>query len=259
MNQSQRLTHLLDYFISENPEYQNVEIFQDLQEQKNLLRGLMNRRPPLPISPEILTIQDDYLQEELKGKVVSLSSLTPVKPHIYLWQGDITTLGVDGIVNAANSDMLGCFHPCHGCIDNFIHTFSGVQLRLACYEIMKIQNKPESTGKAKITSAYNLPSNYVIHTVGPIVRDKLEPYHREGLKKCYESCLELAVKEGLHSIAFCCISTGEFRFPQKVACDIAVETVTGFLKKNKGKIDVIFNVFKDKDLELYEEKLATLS
>lgn len=258
MNQEERLSYLLDYFISENPEHQNIQIPHQLQEQKNLLRGLMNIRPAKEIDKEILSMQDDYLQEELKGKVVSLSTLSPVKPHIYLWQGDITTLGIDAIVNAANSDMLGCFHPCHKCIDNIIHSFSGVQLRLACAEIMDKQGRPESTGNAKITSGYNLPCNYVIHTVGPIVRNQegLQIYHKQGLQKCYEACLNLALEEGLTAIAFCCISTGEFHFPQDIACDIAVETVTNFLEKHPNSLDVVFNVFKDEDLALYEKKLS---
>lgn len=256
MNQQQRLNYLLQYFLTESPQGKHIPLPKNTHDQKNLLRSLMNIRPPLPIKNQILEVQNTYLQEELHDKIVSLSSLTPIKPNLYLWQGDITTLGVDAIVNAANSDMLGCFQPCHSCIDNIIHTYAGVQLRIACHEIMFLQGKQETTGNAKITSAYNLPSNYVIHTVGPIVRTTLDTHHKEGLQKCYESCLHLALDKKLHSIAFCCISTGEFHFPQDVACDIATETVATFLKKHPNQLDVIFNVFKDEDLKLYEAKLT---
>lgn len=256
MKQEERLSYLLDYFLSENVEHQNISFPDDINGQKNILRGLMNFRPPMPLNPEILEMQDAYLQEELSSRIVPLSTLTPIKENLYLWQGDITTLAVDGIVNAANSDLIGCFHPNHGCIDNAIHTFSGVQLRLACHELMEKQGRPETTGNAKITPAFNLPSKYVLHTVGPIVRGDLELFHKDGLQKCYEACLELALKENLKSLAFCCISTGEYHFPNKVACEIAVTTVEAFQKKHKGALDVIFNVFKDEDLKLYEEKLS---
>lgn len=254
MTQQERLSTLLDFLMSEIPSYENKEKPTQLSEQKNLLRALMNIRQPRPIPENILEIQDDYLQEEMKGNIISLSTLTPIRPNQYIWQGDITTLGVDAIVNAANSDLLGCFRPGHSCVDNIIHTASGMQLRLACHELMEKQGKPEATGNAKITPAYNLPSKHVIHTVGPIVRDKLELFHKQGLEKCYQSCLELALEHELHSIAFCCISTGVFHFPQDIACDIATETVASFLNKYPNSINVIFNVYKDEDLALYQKK-----
>ncbi len=256
MTHSARIAYLLDYFLSENPEHQNIAVPSDEEGQKHILRGLVNQRPPLPINPEILAMEDAYLQEELQGKVVDFSSLSPVKDNLYLWQGDITTLAVDAIVNAANSDMIGCFHPCHSCIDNIIHTKAGIQLRLDCQELMDRFGRPEATGNAKITSAYNLPSQYVIHTVGPIVHGKLELYHQDALERCYRSCLSVAMEEKIQSIAFCCISTGEYHFPQKEACDIAVDTVTSFLKEHNSSMNVIFNVFKDEDLKLYEKKLS---
>lgn len=255
MNQKERVAYLLDYFLSENPEHQNIQVPPTLEEQKLLLRGLLNLRHPMPLSDEILAMEDAYLAEE-QGEIVHLEDLTPVKPGLYLWQGDITTLAVDAIVNAANNALLGCFYPNHGCIDNIIHTKAGVRLRLACQELMEKQGRPEATGTAKITSGYNLPSKWVIHTVGPIVSGDLEQFHRDHLKNCYLSCLELAVKEGVRSLAFCCISTGEFRFPQEEACDIAVSTVEGFLAEHPDKIQVIFNVFQDKDCELYGQRLS---
>lgn len=256
MTQTEKVAYLLDYFLSENLENQNVSVPKDLQGQKDLLRGLLNQRHPAPVPMGILAMEDAYLLEELGDSTVSLSSLNPVAPHLYLWQGDITTLAVDGIVNAGNSDLLGCFYPNHGCIDNIIHTKAGIRLRLACQEIMEKQGRPEATGTAKITPGFNLPCKYVLHTVGPRIDGTLENYHRDALKNCYLSCLELAVKEGLKSLAFCCISTGEFRFPQKEACRIAVNTVEEFLGKHPGSIEVIFNVFQDKDYELYQQRLS---
>ena len=182
-----------------------------------------------------------------------LKDLTPVRPGLYLWQGDITTLAVDAIVNAANSQMLGCFVPCHGCIDNAIHTYAGVQLRLECARLMARQEEP--TGCAKITKAYNLPCRYVLHTVGPIISGAVTQADRELLASCYRSCLELAESNGLHSVAFCCISTGEFRFPNELAAEIAIQTVGEWQRQNPEKIKVIFNVFKDSDYEIYKRLL----
>lgn len=254
MNQTQRLTQLLDYFLSENPEHQNIAVPQTESEQKKLLRGLMNLRPALPFPQEMMDIQDQYLQAELAENILDFSSLSPVEGNLYLWQGDITRLHIDGIVNAGNSALLGCFYPCHGCIDNVIHSFSGVQLRLACAELMEKQGHPESTGCAKITPGFNLPCNYVLHTVGPIVQGALEDKHREALKNSYLSCLRLATEQGLNSLAFCCISTGEFRFPQQEACDIAVSVVREYVSKTDSKLKVLFNVFQDEDMRLYAEK-----
>ncbi len=179
-----------------------------------------------------------------------------IKTFHYLWQGDITTLPCDAIVNAANSEMLGCFGPCHGCIDNAIHTFAWVQLRLKCAEIRKKQGHREETGKAKITPGYNLPCKYILHTVGPIVRGSLTKRDCGLLASCYRSCLELAEQSGVKSIAFCCISTGEFRFPNDKAAEIAVKTVKDFKSRSHSKIKVVFNVFKELDYGIYRELLG---
>ena len=209
----------------------------------------------MKISVEYLKAEDKLLRKLTAEKgITDITDLQPIEKNIYLWQGDITTLKCDAIVNAANSGMTGCYNPCHNCIDNCIHTFAGVRLRLKCAEIMKLQGYEEPTGKAKITPAYNLPCKYVIHTVGPIVQSRLTEKHRMLLKSCYESCLELAVSNEIKSIAFCCISTGVFGFPQDKAAGIAVQTVREFLKNHD--IEVIFNVFKDADYELYRQLLG---
>lgn len=227
----------------------------DEKEQFQLYRSLVNVRPAMKISAEYLKSEDKLLQKLTAQKgITDIADLQPVGKNIYLWQGDITTLKCDAIVNAANSGMTGCYHPCHNCIDNCIHTFAGVRLRLKCAEIMDLQGHEEPTGKAKITPAYNLPCKYVIHTVGPIVQGRLTEKHRELLKSCYESCLELAVMKGIKSIAFCCISTGVFGFPQDKAAEIAVQAVREFLKNHD--IEVIFNVFKDADYEIYRQLLG---
>lgn len=201
-------------------------------------------------------MQDDYLQEELRLKTITdIDELLPVAPDICLRQGDITTLKCDGIVNAANSQMLGCFCPNHGCIDNAIHTFAGVQLRNECADLMRAQGAEEPTGHAKITKAYNLPCKYVLHTVGPIVYGKLTERHEKLLADCYRSCLALADKNGLQSIAFCGISTGEFHFPNERAAQIAVQTVTEYKILTGSKIKVVFNTFKRCDYDIYAKLL----
>ena len=201
-------------------------------------------------------VQDEYLKEQLRLKgITDIAGLKSVAPDICLWKGDITTLKCDAIVNAANSQLLGCFCPNHGCIDNAIHTFAGVQLRLECAKIMKAQGREEPAGQAKITKAYNLPCKYVIHTVGPIVCGSLTQKHEKLLAGCYHSCLKLAEAKGLQSIAFCCISTGEFRFPNERAAEIAIKTVTEYKRQTQSKIKVIFNVFKDCDYEIYARLL----
>ena len=226
-------------------------------DKRRLFRALVNVRMPKAASKEFLQIQDEYLQEELQLKgVTDIADLNPIAPDICLWQGDITTLKCDAIVNAANSQMLGCFCPNHGCIDNAIHTFAGVQLRKECAEIMNAPGHEEATGKAKITSAYNLPCKYVLHTVGPIVYGKLTAKHEAELADCYRSCLELADENGLQSIAFCCISTGEFHFPNERAAEIAIETVKEYKRQTQSKIKVIFNVFKDYDYDIYARLLS---
>lgn len=255
MTQKERRIYLINRLLSEDEHYNGITIPESEAEQKRLLRSLINIRLPSPVGNDFLTIQDEYLQTAIAEKgITKLHDLTPFKDNIYLWQGDITTLECDAIVNAANSGMTGCYHPCHNCIDNCIHTFAGVRLRLKCAEIMRKQGYDEPTGKAKITPAYNLPCKYVIHTVGPIVQGRLTEKHRMLLKSCYESCLELAVLNRIKSIAFCCISTGVFGFPQDKAAEISVQTVREFLKNHD--IEVIFNVFKDADYELYRQLLG---
>ncbi len=230
MKQTERRVYLIEYLLAERGE--RIEIPNDAYNQKRLLRSLFNIR-------------------------MDIADLQPVQDDIYLWQGDITTLRCDAIVNAANSQMLGCFRPCHGCIDNAIHTFAGVQLRRNCNEIMQKQGHNEPTGQAKITPAYNLPCKYVLHTVGPIVSGRLTEEHCELLKSCYLSCLKLAEKNSCKSIAFCCISTGVFGFPQREAAQIAVDTVKRYKEENHSDIKVIFNVFKDDDYAIYNEILRS--
>ena len=256
MTQTKRREYLIRYLLDEQLKYKDTEMPDDIQAQKRLLRSLMNVRSPKPISEEFLRVQDDYLQEELSQKhITSVSDLLPLEPGIYVWQGDITTLACDAIVNAANSGMTGCYYPCHGCIDNAIHSYAGIQLRLECDAIIKAQGHEESTGTAKITEAYNLPCRYVLHTVGPIITGSLKKQDEDLLASCYRSCLALAEEYGLKSIAFCCISTGEFRFPNQRAAEIAVETVREYRKQTGSEIEVIFNVFKDIDDEIYRELL----
>lgn len=246
---------LIEYLLNENASYRDITMPTDEKEQFQLYRSLVNVRPAMKISAEYLKAEDKLLQKLTAQKgITDIADLQPIEKNIYLWQGDITTLECDAIVNAANTGMTGCYHPCHNCIDNCIHTFAGVRLRLKCAEIMDLQGHEEPTGKAKITPAYNLPCKYVIHTVGPIVQGRLTEKHRELLKSCYESCLELAVLNRIKSIAFCCISTGVFGFPQDKAAEIAVQTVREFLKNHN--IEVIFNVYKDADYELYRQLLG---
>lgn len=255
MTQEERRMYLIRALLEENPRY--PEIPPSDKQQKMLLRSLMNVRPPRPISEGFLAVQDEYLQEELRQRgITDLADLTPIGEGIYLWQGDITTLRCDAIVNAANSQLLGCFCPCHGCIDNCIHTYAGVQLRLECARLMKRQGREEETGRAKITRAYNLPCKYILHTVGPIIQGRLTKRDEELLASCYRSCLELAVRNGVDNIAFCCISTGEFHFPNDRAAEIAVQTVRKFIQEKKSGIKVIFNVFKDLDYKIYRNLLG---
>ncbi|MFR6280700.1 MAG: protein-ADP-ribose hydrolase [Lacrimispora saccharolytica] len=256
ITQGQRLDFLIRCLLNENEEYKNREIPAGQRDKRRLLRSLINVRPPVPASEEFLKVQDAYLQERLAERgVTEPENLTPVQPGIYLWQGDITTLAADAIVNAANSRMLGCFVPCHGCIDNAIHTYAGTQLRMECARIMAGQMKEEATGKAKITKAYNLPCRYVLHTVGPIIYGTVTKTDCELLAGCYRSCLELAAAYGLKSVAFCCISTGEFHFPNELAAEIAIQTVRTWQQQNSNRIEVIFNVFKDSDYEIYKRLL----
>ena len=257
MDQKDRRIKLIKSLLAERPEYRDTDIPNSADEQKQLLRGLFNVRMPGKISEELLKIQDEYLQEEAREKgITDKEELQPIEEGIYLWQGDITTLKCDAIVNAANSGMTGCYQPCHNCIDNCIHTYAGIQLRNACADIMEKQGHEEPTGQAKITPGYNLPCKYVLHTVGPVVSGPLTKEHEELLASCYRSCLELANKNGIKSIAFCCISTGVFMFPNERAAEIAVQTVKEYRKEHGKGIEVIFNVWKDIDYEIYQGLLG---
>ena len=257
MTQTQKREYLINQLLKEQPQLLTMEIPSGEQRQKALLRSLFNIRMPKPVSQEFLRVQDSYLQEEIRQKgITRFDNLRPIQQGIYLWRGDITTLAVDAIVNAANSQMLGCFVPCHGCIDNAIHTFAGVQLRLSCAELMNKQGHEEETGKAKITHAFNLPSKYVIHTVGPIVGGRLTQKDKDLLASCYRSCLELADENECRSIAFCCISTGEFHFPNDKAAEIAIRTVKEYKAQTQSKTEVVFNVFKEYDYNIYRELLG---
>lgn len=267
MNKDEKLDYLINRLIEEDTRYKAIEIPKEYGDKFNLLRSLMNVREPKKINEEFLKVQDEFLKDvSIEKGIVDVDNLDSIgillketknkhKDKIILWQGDITTLKVDAIVNAANSQMLGCFVPCHRCIDNAIHTFSGIQLRNECEEIMEEQGYLEKTGSAKITKAYNLPCKYVIHTVGPIIGDVLTHKECLELKSCYESCLSLAKENKLKSIAFCCISTGEFHFPNDKAAKIAIDSVCEFLDNNKQIEKVIFNVFKREDYKIYEELL----
>lgn len=263
MTQEEKRIFLISRLLKEQPQYMQIKIPVETEEQKKLLRSLFNIRMPDTIENAFINIQNEYLQAEIKGKgITELSELPQVDQDIYLWQGDITTLKVDAIVNAANSQMLGCFCPCHGCIDNAIHTYAGIQLRNKCNALMEEKRKiygrnyKEPTGRAMITKAYNLPCDYIIHTVGPIISERLQKSDCEQLSDCYRSCLEAALENGMKSIAFCCISTGEFHFPNDKAAQIAVKTVREFKRINKSRLEVVFNVFKDIDYEIYRALLG---
>ncbi len=261
-SEKEKLNKLLGVLLKEHPEYSHISIPESIEDKRKLLRSLMNVRMPSPLSEDVLHLQDEELAEQRDEKgVVTLDSIpvSPLDPKLRLWQGDITRLKVDAIVNAANSQMLGCFIPMHKCIDNAIHSAAGMQLREECAHIMHEQGHEEPTGKAKITHGYNLPAKWVIHTVGPIVYGDYpteEDCHL--LADCYRNCMALADDKGLKSVAFCCISTGEFHFPQEAAAEIAVATVTDYLEQHPDtSLDaIVFNVFKDTDYYLYKELLG---
>ena len=257
MNQTERRRFLIDALLDERPEYRRARVPADGEEQRLLLRALMNVRTARKCSPEFLRVQDEYLRAELDAKgITDIGSLTPVRRGLYIWRGDITTLRCDAIVNAANSGMTGCYVPNHRCIDNCIHSDAGVELREYCAELMRRQGHEEPTGAAKITPAYNLPCRYVLHTVGPIISGRVTKQDEELLASCYRSCLKLAAENGLESVAFCCISTGEFHFPNERAAEIAVKTAEEFMQKESSVRKVIFNVFKDRDEEIYRRLLG---
>lgn len=254
------LSFILKTLLDERADYADIAIPYSQHEQRELMRSLLNVRPPLPVSDAFCVAQDAELLEQRAEKGIvycNETQISGIDNRLRLWQGDITRLEVDAIVNAANSSLLGCFVPLHRCIDNAIHSAAGVQLRLECHRLMQEQGSEELTGSAKITKGYYLPVRYVIHTVGPIIQTpRPTPVQEQELASCYRSCLEIAAENRLESIAFCCISTGEFRFPQRLAAEIAVETVRDYLNSNPSSLNtVVFNVFKDDDLMIYKELL----
>lgn len=264
----EKLDFLINYLLKESEETQGITIPNNIEDKKNLWRSLCNIREPNPISKEYLQVENEYLQEELKKKnITKIEDIKSISEtikksnledsnKICLWKGDITTLQINCIVNAANSQGLGCFVPCHKCIDNQINTFAGISLRLECNEKMKERNYFLHTGNAFITKGYNLPSKYVIHTVGPIINANVTDQEINDLKNCYINSLDLAKKHKIREIAFCSISTGEFKFPKDEACKIAIKTVRNYLKENVKFFDkVVFNVFTDEDYEIYSSNL----
>lgn len=256
MNQSERRRYLIERLLDENKEYGKPAIPINTEEQKKMLRSLMNIRLPKKIDGEFLQVQDEYLKEENAQKgIVNLEDMEELQPDIYIFKGDITRLKTGAIINAANSGMTGCYNPCHNCIDNCIHTYAGIQLRNCCNDIMIKQGYEEPVGCAKITPSYNLPCDYVIHTVGPIVQGRLQEQHKKLLADCYNSCLKVADEHEVKSIAFCCISTGVFMFPNEEAAKIAVHTVRQYKADTNSDIKVVFNVFKDEDERIYRQLL----
>lgn len=274
MTQDQRLNFLVRRFREDARDYQNIPTGETAEERRTILRSLMNIRMPGMLDQETMDIQDAYLLErnaekgivspsEIETVAASLGSSHPFAPVLSIWQGDITRLAADAIVNAANSQMLGCFVPMHTCIDNCIHTYAGVQLRAECHRQMRDLRRKygadyeQPTAVPMLTGGYNLPAKHVIHVVGPIVQGSLSPALEADLASCYRNVLDLCREHELRTVAFCCISTGVFRFPNDRATEIAVETVTRWLEQNNGQIDrVIFNVFKEEDLALYGKLLC---
>ena len=258
MNQQERLNMLLQYLLEEIPYNQRPELPEKEADKERLFRSLRNLRLPKPVSEEFLHLQDAYLTESLKQRsITSINSLKSITRGIYLWQGDITTFQADAIVNAANCTLLGCFIPCHHCIDNAIHSAAGVQLREACYQIIQKQGHEEPIGCAQITRGYNLPSTYVIHTVGPTIQNDPSARNCDLLASCYESCLKLAQAKHLKTLVFCCISTGEFYFPHDLAAKIAVESVMRFQEDQDNCPEVVFDVFNREDYDQYETILRS--
>ena len=259
MTQQERLRYLLEGLVAEYKERHNeqLEIPVSEEEQFTLFRSLCNIRPAGAMPAEWMKVEGEYLNTLAHEKgIVTIHDMEEREPQIFLWQGDITRLAVDAIVNAANNQLLGCFAPNHKCIDNAIHTFAGIELRMECARMTEYMEIPEKTGVARMTYGYNLPAKHVIHTVGPIIYEEVTDKERNELASCYRSCLQLANTYNLHSIAFCCISTGEFRFPNEEAAQIAVHTVRTYLKESNSKIQVVFNVFKDIDYDIYNKLLG---
>ncbi len=258
--QNQRLEYLVEAFKAESDQYMDLQTPGDTEGRRHLLRSLMNIRMPGKMDDSVLAVQDEYLQERIREKgIVTLEDIPVKEGVISVWQGDITRLAVDAIVNAANSQMLGCFIPMHTCIDNCIHTFAGIQLRAECNRQMNRmrmkygQNYEQPTAVPMLTDAYNLPAKKVIHIVGPVVNGKLTPALEQELADCYTNTLDLCAENGLRSVAFCCISTGVFHFPPERAAQIAAKTVRKWLADHDGALErVIFNVFRDQDRDIYE-------
>ncbi len=260
MTQDERLDYLTRAFIADSAEYGHLAVPRDAEGKRRLLRSLMNVRMPRTMDAETLRIQDEYLRARAEEKgIVKPEDIPVVRGAVSLWQGDITRLAADAVVNAANSQMLGCFVPMHTCIDNCIHTFAGIQLRAECGRKMNRLREEygpdyeQPTAVPMLTDGYCLPAKKVIHVVGPIVSGRLTPALERDLADCYSNVLELCRENGLRSVAFCCISTGVFRFPPDRAAGIAVRTVEQWLDEHGGAVDrVIFNVFTDRDREIYE-------
>ena len=263
MTQTERLNYLVEEFKKDSVQYKDLETPPDTEGKQQILRSLMNIRMPKELPAQVLKVQDEYLAARAEEKgIVRLSDIPVAKDVISIWQGDITRLAVDAIVNAANSQMLGCFIPMHTCIDNCIHTFAGIQLRAECSRQMDQQRSrfgmdyKQPTAVPMLTDAYNLPAKKVIHIVGPIVSYELTPDLEKDLADCYRNTLDLCEEYGLKSVAFCCISTGVFHFPNDRAARIAASAVKDWLSSHPGKMDrVIFNVFKDEDRKYYEAEL----
>lgn len=264
MNQEERLGYLVEKFKEDSVEYRDLETPRDGEGRQRVLRSLMNIRMPGEMAEDVLAVQNDYLKERAREKgVVTPKDIPVVRDVISIWQGDITRLAVDAIVNAANSQMLGCFVPMHTCIDNCIHSFAGIQLRAECSRQMSElrirygKDYEQPTAVPMLTDAYNLPAKKVIHIVGPIVRYGLTPELEKSLADCYRNTLDMCLDNGLKSVAFCCISTGVFHFPNRRAAEIAVDTVTKWFSEHDGQMErVIFNVFKDDDRDIYKELLS---
>ena len=264
ITQEQRLDYLVEEFKADSGEYKDLKIPADQEGKRRILRSLMNIRMPKRLPDEVLEVQDEYLSGRAEEKgIVQLSDIPVMRDGLSIWQGDITRLAVDAIVNAANSQMLGCFVPMHTCIDNCIHTFAGVQLRAECNRQMNQlrirygKDYEQPTAAPMLTDAYNLPAKKVIHIVGPIVQHNLTQELEKDLADCYRNTLDMCMENGLKNVAFCCISTGVFHFPNKRAAEIAVRTVTTWLSEHDGQMErVIFNVYKDEDRKYYEELIS---
>ncbi|MGN0287716.1 MAG: protein-ADP-ribose hydrolase [Atopobiaceae bacterium] len=259
MSQEDRRRYLIDYLKSERPEYAGIVVPDDPHQQQSALRALLNVRTPRQTTPDFLAVQDAYLQERARQRgIVNLDQLhpSPLDPELYLWQGDITRMATDAIVNSANDQMMGCYEPLHVCVDNAVHTFAGIQLREVCFAFMQEQGHAEPTGHAKITYGFNLPARYIIHTVGPNVSGSPSKADADTLASCYRSCLALAQAHDLKSIAFCSISTGESHFPAADAARIAVSAVRDFKKDSDSHIRVVFDVFSEEQRRIYQQLLS---